>query len=1500
MGYALNPTCSVNAVPATCANSVITLSLSSDPGVTGYTWNGDGIVTANAYSTTATPTVAGTSVYTVIFTGGGVGVCSVAATYTVAVTVNSNPASITGNLSVCAGGSTSLTDVTGPGGEGWTTTNGIGVTVTGLGVVSSSATSGTATITYTGSNNCTTTADVTVNLLPSIIHGSAAVCKGSIINLSNDISGGTWTTTTPTSNISINSSTGDVTGHNAGTATATYTLGGGCFVTAEVSVNALPGAITNGAAPICIGSSTTLSDADAGGTWVSSSPANGSIGSSSGTVTGIATGTAMITYTNANSCYVTAIVTVNAPPEAINGSTPVCEQSTITLTDAVTGGSWATASGLIATIDPVTGLVTGQTANPVTFTNTVSVTYTIEGCAHVENVIVTVNLTPANITGTLSVCQGLNTNLNDATPNGTWSSSNTAVGTVDPSSGIVTALIAGPSVQTTTITYLHIDGCSVTNDVTVNPLPGDIGGSVPMCPGISGSISLSEESIGGTWSSDNALITVDASGNVTGANSIINSTVNATITYKFATGCLKTTVVTVNPTPQINTITGVVICDLQDHSTIHFSTTLTSSITPTYDWTASDISIFEGGSVYAHGTADTFPGFQALDPSSSLPTTSTITITATANSCTNTTSFVITVNPTPTVATVAPADQILCDGATTTEVDFTGSVAGAAYNWISSNTSIANTGTGNILAFVANDSSASPLITVFTVSPFANGCSGNPITFAVTVNPTPHLLSLTAPAICDSSEFDYIPGSATATTSTVAYAWSRAIIPGISNDVAAGPDNIAEQLYDTSVNPVNVVYIYTLTANSCVGTDNVSVVVNPSPKLNNSTTTFSLCSGSPFSFNNSSATAGSSYSWTSADVAGISAHANAGTGNINETLINSGDNILQVVYVVTDSANGCAGPASPITLNVKPTPRLFPALTGTSICDLDTIRHIPVSPTENFTLDSFQWSRPTLAGIIQPGAAGSDSISEILSDTLRSPVPVLLTYSYTVSVNGCSIPGSVVDTVKPMPLLKYISAHNQCNNVVFVDSLESYTQGATFAWQMQSSSVVPTLPSGSTTTIRDQLTNPTDASSNIVFITTVSANGCNNPGQRDSVWVKPTARLLSASRDTACSASTFGYNAVSSVTDNTTNFEWSVVHIDNNSIDPSNAVNSGSDTSGVISQPVSSHYAYGPDSLNFMYLLINSDTRGSCTDTVNVRLIIMPRAHQPVISAPINVDTFCNGLHYQNFSSLDSDKSYMSHLSSAWSVTPSTNSIFKFQSSAFATNCLINIDSNTAAPVITEDVWVTDYPACHTSGTFDFSAPYFFDPSKTVSSPSVYLYKDEKTLFCDTNTVVSYQWGYDDNDSLLPHLLYDKFHNPEVNQDCEFIGVSDENPFNIISVTDATKSFWVKTFQVVGNVTFVEKSYVAGTAARRPNTLTAPVMLVYPNPTHADLSFELTGVISDALTVEIYDILGKKIQSTSLVNNKATISVGELPQGSFIAVCRDNGRVITSSHFIKN
>jgi hypothetical protein len=47
---------------------------------------------------------------------------------------------------------------------------------------------------------------------------------------------------------------------------------------------------------VCVGSTVTLSDATAGGTWSSSNPAVATIGSSTGVVTGVSSGTVVITY----------------------------------------------------------------------------------------------------------------------------------------------------------------------------------------------------------------------------------------------------------------------------------------------------------------------------------------------------------------------------------------------------------------------------------------------------------------------------------------------------------------------------------------------------------------------------------------------------------------------------------------------------------------------------------------------------------------------------------------------------------------------------------------------------------------------------------------------------------------------------------------------------------------------------------------------------------------------------------------------------------------------------------------------------------------------------------------------------------------------------------------------------------------------------------------------------------------------------------------------------
>lgn len=84
------------------------------------------------------------------------------------------------------------------------------------------------------------------------------------------------------------------------------------------------------------------------------------------------------------------------------------------------------------------------------------------------NATVTVNPSPAPITGTLNVCAGSTTTLACATTGGIWSSSAQETAVVDPGTGVVTGIIAGE----TNIFYTIGTGCSVTEKVKVNPVPG--------------------------------------------------------------------------------------------------------------------------------------------------------------------------------------------------------------------------------------------------------------------------------------------------------------------------------------------------------------------------------------------------------------------------------------------------------------------------------------------------------------------------------------------------------------------------------------------------------------------------------------------------------------------------------------------------------------------------------------------------------------------------------------------------------------------------------------------------------------------------------------------------------------------------------------------------------------------------------------------------------------------------------------------------------------------
>ncbi len=308
-----------------------------------------------------------------------------------------------------------------------------------------------------------------------VITGDSVVCAGNSITLTATggiTTLGTWTSSNPA--VAIVTGTpgiATVTGVSAGMVTITFTSGT-TVVTKPVTVDPAVAAIT-GPTALCAGTTITLMDATPGGVWSSATTSVATVGSVSGVVISVASGTSAISYTVSPGCKAGVTVTVESTP-AITGPTEICAGSTSTLSNALAGGTWASSTPSVATIGSSSGIVSGVSVGTSTITYTVST-----GCTAL--LVITVVATPAPITGASAVCQGSTITLADA-GGGTWTSSNPAVATAG-SSGIITGVAGG----TVNITYSLGTGCSVTKPVTVNPMPVcAVTGGGSYCSGDSG------------------------------------------------------------------------------------------------------------------------------------------------------------------------------------------------------------------------------------------------------------------------------------------------------------------------------------------------------------------------------------------------------------------------------------------------------------------------------------------------------------------------------------------------------------------------------------------------------------------------------------------------------------------------------------------------------------------------------------------------------------------------------------------------------------------------------------------------------------------------------------------------------------------------------------------------------------------------------------------------------------------------------------------------------
>ena len=456
-------------------------------------------------------------------------------TGSVVVTVNTLPVAgtITGSGSVCIGSGTSLTDAA-IGGV-WSSSSAGIATVSSSGLVTGVA-AGTAVVSYTVTNSCGAAGAgsvVTVNVTAAgTITGASSVGVGLSITLTDAVSGGAWSI----SNGNVSVSGGLVTGIAAGTVTVSYSVSGSCGTgvsTKAILVNTPSvSAISGYYFYLCTGAAAAFWDVTPGGSW-SMAPAGVATVSATGVVTGISAGTATISYTLGGTSAI-ATVSVYASPAAISGTGGVCAGGTTALSDATAGGTWSSTIPSIATISTA-GLVSG------TYSGTTTIYYSTAATGCRASLVMTVVTTPSGIGGPTSVCPGSTIVLNDFVAGGAWSS--TAPASI-VALGTGSATVTGISSGTAIITYSVGTGCYKTYNVTVKAVTAPVSGMLTVCAGYK--TFLSDATTPGiSWTSSNTTIgTITASGAVTGLASG-----TAIMTYTAATGCIATTVVTVNPTP---------------------------------------------------------------------------------------------------------------------------------------------------------------------------------------------------------------------------------------------------------------------------------------------------------------------------------------------------------------------------------------------------------------------------------------------------------------------------------------------------------------------------------------------------------------------------------------------------------------------------------------------------------------------------------------------------------------------------------------------------------------------------------------------------------------------------------------------------------------------------------------------------------------------------------------------------------------------------------------
>lgn len=886
---------------------------------------------------------------------------------TTKVTVNANPAAITGNLTACVSATTSLSNTT--SGGTWSSSN------TAVGTVSSSGTvtalsAGTTEISYTiTATGCYTTVVVTVNALPTVSAISASsdnLCMGAAVTFTAGSVTGTgslvsynWTgpdsysTTTTGNTTGFTTTTTDQSGVYS--LTVTYT-GNGCasstVTSSTVTVNALPivYSITGGGSYCSdgLGVAIGLGNSETGVNYqlYNGSTASGSPVAGTGSAISFGSQTATGTYT------VRATNPTTTCTSDMSGSTSI----TISVTPAyytVTGGGSYCAGG--------SGVSIGLSSSDV------SVSYQLYN--------------GSSLAGSLVSGTGVALDFGMQTGAGTY----TIV--ANPGSACARTMTGSAS-------------------VSILPVPNvyNVTGGGSLCAGETGvHIGLDWSVSGISYQLYNGATAVG--GAIGGATSAIDfGFINTAGTYTVlatntSTSCTSnmsgSATVSVNPLPTTYSVTGGgTTCENSGAVSVGLSNSATGFTYQLYNGAATVGTPLSGtGAALSFGPQNT---------------SGTYTVLATNNTtlCTNamTGSAVVVINPAPTAYTVTGGGNY-CSGGSGVSVGLSGSNTGIHYQLYNGGATVGSPvpGTGSAISFGNQTAAATfTVVATNTVTACPNNMTGSA---TVVINALPTVHTVTG------------GGSYCAGGSGVAIGLSSSNT-GINYQLYNGSSTTGSPVAGTgatiSYGNQTAAGTYTVratnTTTSCVSdmTGSAVVVINPLPTAQTVTGGGSYCTGgSGVNVDLNGSATGINYQlYNGASPAGS---AIAGTGSA----ISFGLQTAAGTYTVraTNSTTGCVNDmTASATVVVNPLPTVFVVTGGGNYCAGGTGVAVGLNGSESGSISYQLYNGAAASGSPVTGTGAAISFGLI---TTAGAYSVLATNTGTACTSNMF--GSTPVVIDPLP-----------------------------------------------------------------------------------------------------------------------------------------------------------------------------------------------------------------------------------------------------------------------------------------------------------------------------------------------------------------------------------------------------------------------------------------------------------------------------------------------------